>query len=442
MQSLQDMLLDSSIDGVSCGAGSQSLGGVDDPEAFGTTPDGPTHAQRSTGDFAGATSGTAEDAGVPGGISSPVRGRDIAGTQHVGNASLSDGGVFSINNLSGSDGDVPMSHATVRGAGRGGIASLPAGPSGTAGRVAPRGPPSLAAAGSGAAAARGRGVPRQPASRTVNRLLDVAGSGEAAARGRGAPRKPPSRTVAGSGAAASRGGGAPRKPAPREAKGAAVATRGGGVARKPSSLAAARLGAVAAGGGAVALRGRASRRGASRVAKKPAPEDRSSSSMLSDDGTENDEVRSSDGNMNLSDGNMGSIIGSIDGEGSVTSDSSYVPRSTRSSLGSDQMPYAFANGEETGVSCHGEGDAAACFDKPGGMMLAKEDPSDPDGDFLCSKIWQKYTTTVGDTPVELFQVVFKDGSKAEYRGEEVLQYQANYMANEGARGCDEFFFMV
>ncbi|CAM9517273.1 unnamed protein product [Sphacelaria rigidula] len=282
MQSLHDMLLGSSIDGMSCGAGSQSLGGIDVPEAFGMTPDAPVQAQ---------TGGITPLSGGSGPVASRLRG---AGNNH----------------------------------------------------------PSLAAAGSRESAAGEGCAPHNPLS------LEEAGSGDAAARERGAPSER-------------------------------------GASNKPPSRGA----------------------GGSRVTRHSTVD--STSSVLSDDGTENDDVFSSDGNMIHSDGNMGSIIGSIDGEGSGVSDSDYVPQSTRSSPCSDEMPYSFDNGVETGVSCHRKGDVAACLERPGGMMLAKEDPNYLDRVFVCSKIWQKYKTTVGDACVEVFQVVFKDGSKTEYSGAEV-----------------------
>ena len=61
---------------------------------------------------------------------------------------------------------------------------------------------------------------------------------------------------------------------------------------------------------------------------------------------------------------------------------------------------------------------------------------------MCTKIRQRYEKVVDNEPREVFEVVFRDGKKAEYSREEVLLYRDNYNENEGREGCVEFFFKV
>ncbi|CAN0537276.1 unnamed protein product [Ectocarpus sp. 12 AP-2014] len=231
------------------------------------------------------------------------------------------------------------------------------------------------------------------------------------------PREPSSLAVAGSGAAGSSGAAA--APGAVTASGEAAARGGQGVAEKPSSLLAAGLGA--AGGGADGDNQTSS----------------SSPHRFNDDDTEKDLVHTSDGNMSGSDGDWCSIIGSNDGEGPETSESNYSPSSDSSSTHSDDVS------EMSIVSCQEQDNEAPCMDKPIGMMLAKPDPDDAEGDFICSKVRQRYEKaghTSGTS--EVFEVVFKDGSTTEYGREEVLLYKQAYDENEGERGCFEFFFKV
>ena len=237
------------------------------------------------------------------------------------------------------------------------------------------------------------------------------------------PRKPSSLAVAGSGAAGSSGEAA--APGAATTASGEEAARGGGqrVAEKPPSLVAAGL--DAAGGGAD---------GDNKTSSS------SSHGFIDDDDTEKDVVHTSDGNMSVSDGGWCSIIGSNDGEGPDTSESSYVPSSDPSSTRPDDVSEMMSI-----VSCREqEDDEDPCIDKPTGLMLATPDPDDAEGDFICSKVRQRYEKA-GHTPgtkSEVFEVVFKDGSKKEYGREEVLLYKQTYDENEGERGCFEFFFKV
>lgn len=217
------------------------------------------------------------------------------------------------------------------------------------------------------------------------------------------------------------------------------------VSQKPSSL------ELTGGGGGEGAGSAASATGGGAVGNS----DGHSTSFrnFSDDDTEKDIVHTSDGNMSFSDG-WCSVIGSNDGGGSETSESSYHPYSTSVSSNSDvasdsshsapsEMASAPSDDEscEFIVSCREEDDDFPCMEKPAGMMLAKATVDDSQGDFVCSKIRQKYEK-VGHEPCEVFEVVFKDGSKAEYSREEVMLYKDTYDQNRGERGCVEFFFKV
>ncbi|CAN0254554.1 unnamed protein product [Ectocarpus sp. 6 AP-2014] len=259
-------------------------------------------------------------------------------------------------------------------------------------------------------------------------VFDMIDGGGAAARQpsslavTGGSRAAGSRAAGSSGTAGSSG--AVEAPGVVAAPGAAAAAHGGQlVANTPSSLVAAGLGAAGGGAG-----------GDNRASSSS-----SSSGGFSDDDTEKDVVHTSDGNMSASDSGFNSIIGSIDGEGSDTSSSSCISSSDSSSSSSDDVS------EMSIVSCQGqEDDEDPCMDKPIGLMLAMPDPDDAEGDFTCGKVRQKYEKA-GDTPgkkSEVFEVVFKDGSKKEYGREEVLLYKQTYDENEGERGCFEFFFKV
>ena len=229
------------------------------------------------------------------------------------------------------------------------------------------------------------------------------------------------------------------------------------MAQKPSSLAAAGLGGgERAGGGGGLLARKLPPRAA--AARDGADGDSATSSSkghaFSDDDTENDLVHTSGGNMSTSNGSWGSMIGIIDGEGSPASDSSYVLSSARTSTSSDYSAgsshLASSSSTSTGsddtsykliVCCQGEDSEDSCMDRPIGMMLAKADPNDSEGDFICGKVRQKYEK-VGDRPCEVSEVVLKDRSKAEYTPEEVSLYKQIYDANQGCRGCVEFYFKV
>ena len=247
--------------------------------------------------------------------------------------------------------------------------------------------------------------------------------------------------VAGSGAAGSSGEAA--APGAEATASGEEAARGGGgqrVAQKPASLVAAGLGAAGGGAGGA---GDADGGGAGDAAGDAAGGNNhassSSSGCFSDDDTEKDVVHTSDGNMSGPDGDQCSVIGSVDGEGPDTSSSSCMPSSDSSSSSSDD------GSEMSIVSCEEqEDDEDPCIDKPTGLMLAAPDPDDAEGDFICSKVRQRYEKA-GDTPgekSEVFEVVFKDGSKKEYGRKEVLLYKQIYDWNEGERGCFEFFFKV
>lgn len=250
------------------------------------------------------------------------------------------------------------------------------------------------------------------------------------------------------------------------------ATYGGPVAEKPSSLAAAGFGGdegAASGGGLVPHRNPP--RAASASRKLPSGEEGSSggadgagspsesrssrSSRLSGDATDENPVHSSDGNEFDSDGSMRSVIGSINGEGSAMSDSSYAPSafddaddsgyspsSTSTSPSAHDMSCTSTEGNRSVVSCQGAEDETPKLERPIGMMLAKADPDDPEMDFVCSKVRQKYERVVDGKPCELFEVVFKDGKREEYGRDNVFLYRDNYEAYEGTRGCAEFFFKV
>lgn len=141
--------------------------------------------------------------------------------------------------------------------------------------------------------------------------------------------------------------------------------------------------------------------------------------------------------MSVSDGGLCSVIGSNDGEWTEGSESSYAPSSSSSysvfSSDSDDVS------EGSIMSCEEEDDEVPCMDRPIGMMLAKANPCDSEGDFVCSKVRQRYEK---EGSGEVFEVVFKDGFKTEYGREEVLLYKQTYDENEGGRGCFEVFFKV
>lgn len=183
-------------------------------------------------------------------------------------------------------------------------------------------------------------------------------------------------------------------------------------------------------------------------------DDHSSSSRgFSDDDTEKDVVHTSDGNMSVSD-DWCSVIGSNDGEGSGASESSYLPPNSSSdemydssyselsestSTRSDDGSTGSTGSNGSIVSCdEGDGDEFPCMDRPIGMMLATANLGDSQGDFVCSKVRQKYEKAGAD----VFEVVFKDGSRTEYSREEVVLYRDTYVNNKGERGCFEFFFKV
>lgn len=228
-----------------------------------------------------------------------------------------------------------------------------------------------------------------------------------------------------------------------------------GVSRNSSSLIAARLGGGAAGSHVRMLPRRASAaaRGVSGGAFAPSGGRSPCSSMLSGDDTDKHSAHSSDGNVFNANGSMGSVIGSIDGESPHDmSDSSYHGSAFSTSTGdSDDSSYSPSSGSESGVdgmvnetivSCRGEDDEAPSLERPIGMMLAKENPDNPGADFVCSKIRQKYEKSVDNELREVFEVVFRDGEKAEYSRDEVLLYSNNYKENEGSKGCVDFFFKV
>lgn len=250
------------------------------------------------------------------------------------------------------------------------------------------------------------------------------------------------------------------------------ATRGGPVAEKPSSLEASGLGGdegAASGGGLVSRRNppraaAASRklapveegsRGGAGGACSPSESLSSRSSRLSGDATDENPVHSSDGNGFDTDGSMLSVIGSIDGERSMMSDSTYAPSAfddaddsgyspscTSTSPSVDGMSCTSTDGNRSVVSCQGAKDEIPTLERPIGMMLAKADSDDPEMDFVRSKVRQKYERVVDGKPCELFEVVFKDGKREEYGRDNVSSYRDNYEAYEGTRGCTEFFFKV
>lgn len=174
----------------------------------------------------------------------------------------------------------------------------------------------------------------------------------------------------------------------------------------------------------------------------------SSNGMFSDDQTERDLAFESDGNMFCSDGGMGSVIGSIDGENkSATTDSSYLPSSTQTSTGSSSLGEAFAASDSVVYYAHGIGRAAVDLERPMGMMIAIGIPGG--GGFMCGKVSQSYdggTCEVEGTETiekgKVFEVVFKDGSKAEYDSAEIMGYRNNYLDNRGEMGCKEFMIMI
>lgn len=356
--------------------------------------------------------------------------------------------VFNLDNLSESgDGGcaVPRKSSSLESAGSGAAAAhggqmqmhsaVAAGGSGVAAaRDDAQRPSSLAAAVSGAAAS-GDGQ------------LDAQRPSSLAVGGDSADRKRLSLSMAGSGAAAARGfdfADRKRMAMSGAASDAAPARDGQLVAQKPSSLALAGVGGGERAGSTASAAGGA-----------VGNSDGHSTSFrnFSDDDTGKDVVHTSDGNMSFSDG-WCSVIGSNDGEGSETSESSYHPYPTSASSISDavsdsshsapsESASVLSDDRSHGfiVSCQVEDDDVPCMDKPAGMMLARANLDDSQGDFVCSKIRQKYEK-VDHRPCEVFEVVFKDGSKAEYSREEVMLYKETYDQNRGERGCVEFFFKV
>ena len=171
----------------------------------------------------------------------------------------------------------------------------------------------------------------------------------------------------------------------------------------------------------------------------------SSDGDFSDDRSERDLVRTSDGNTIDSDGEMCSVIGSIDGENrSGKSDSSFSP-STRDSTesSSDGMSMSSSRKEDTEsvVYYDIQSDRPAIdFDRPMGMMIAIEISGEDF--FKCGKVMQKYmknaTTGGKEMGHTMLEVVFKDGSIQELCPEQVLQYRTTYLQNEGEKGCEEF----
>ena len=169
----------------------------------------------------------------------------------------------------------------------------------------------------------------------------------------------------------------------------------------------------------------------------------SSDGNFSDDRTERDLVHTSDGNSIDSEGEMCSVIGSIDGENrSGKSDSSFSP-STRHSTGSSSDGMSMSSSQEDTESVvyydiQSDGQEID-FDRPMGMMIAVEIPGE---DFKCGKVMQKYTkkTNMGGKEMgqTMLEVVFKDGSIQELYPEQVLQYRTTYLQNEGEKGCEEF----
>lgn len=193
--------------------------------------------------------------------------------------------------------------------------------------------------------------------------------------------------------------------------------------------------------------------GEAREDSSPCESRSSCSSMLSGDDTDENSVHSSDGNAYDADGDICSVIGSVDGEMSMMSESSYElstasddsddldELSSGISLGTD---YSFesTDGNQSVVSCQGSEYEVPTLDRPIGMMLAKADSDDTETNFVCSKVRQKYERDVDGKPCELFEVVFKDGKREEYSRESVSLYRDNYESHQGTRGCEEFFFKV
>lgn len=233
------------------------------------------------------------------------------------------------------------------------------------------------------------------------------------------------------------------------------------IARKPLFLAASGLGGdkYALGrGGSVARRNPPRAAAASRkptsLAELSSPSEFSRASMLSGDDTEGHSVHSSDGYVCDTDGSLASVIGSVDGEGHGMSDSDYCPpasdgaydsatSSSSTSVSSSEDVMSSVSTGGSAISCHEEEDEVPTLDRPIGMMLAKAGSGAPGSDFVCSKVRQKYKMNVGgESCEEVFEVVFKDGKKAEYSRDEVVVYRENYEENQGTRGCVEFFFKV
>lgn len=170
----------------------------------------------------------------------------------------------------------------------------------------------------------------------------------------------------------------------------------------------------------------------------------SSDGDFSDDRTERDLVHTSDGNTIDSDGEMCSVIGSIDGENrSGKSDSSFSP-STLHSTGSSSDGMSMSSSQEKDTESVEDYDIqsdrpAIDFDRPMGMMIAIEISG---GGFKCGKVMQKYmmNATMGGKQMghAMLEVVFKDGSIQELCPEQVLQYRTTYLQNEGEKGCEEF----
>lgn len=158
---------------------------------------------------------------------------------------------------------------------------------------------------------------------------------------------------------------------------------------------------------------------------------------FSDDQTEKDLAFESDGNKFLSDGGMGSVVGSIDGENRFAmTDSSFIPSScsTRTSTGSS----SFSTSDSVVYYNPGVDRTSVCVQKPLGMMVAIEIPGEKE--FMAGKVTQGYYTR--DSLDKIFEVVFRDGSKTEYGFAEIDHYRNVYLGNKQHKDCKEFMIMV
>lgn len=134
---------------------------------------------------------------------------------------------------------------------------------------------------------------------------------------------------------------------------------------------------------------------------------------------------------------MDSVIGSIDGENrSAITDSSFTPSSfsTRTSTGSS----SFSASDSVVYYAQEVDRPTVDFERPMGMMVSIEIPGGQE--FMSGKVTQGYYK--GDSFEKTYEVVFRDGSKAEYDSAEIHQHRNVYLENSGHKDCKEFMIII